>query len=127
MNRTDMVRFGGLLSLVGMVIAADYAKKTPDQIAEEVKAGKAVLLDVREQTEWDEGHISQAKSLPLSTIQKSKDKLDKSDLFPEGTKVYLHCKAGIRCLKAANLLEKQGIKTEAIKAPIEDLKKAFAK
>jgi rhodanese-related sulfurtransferase len=47
-------------------------------------------------------------------------------LFPEGKKVYLHCKSGIRCLKAANLLEKQGIKTEAIKAPFDDLKKAFA-
>lgn len=127
MNRTDMMRFGGLLSLVGMTIAADYAKKTPDQIAAEVKAGKAVILDVREQTEWEEGHIAQAKSLPLSTIQESKGKLDKGDLFPEGKKVYLHCKAGIRCLKAANLLEKQGIKTEAIKAPLDDLKKAFEK
>ncbi len=126
MNRSDMMRFGGLLSLVGMTIAADYAKKTPDQIASDVKAGKAVILDVREQTEWDEGHLDQAKSLPLSIIQESKGKLDKANLFPEGKKVYLHCKSGIRCLKAANLLEKQGIKTEAIKAPYDDLKKAFA-
>lgn len=125
MNRSDMIRFGGLLSLVGMTIAADYAKKTPDQIAADVKAGKAVILDVREQTEWDEGHLAQAKSLPLSTIQESKGKLPKDDFFPEGKKVYLHCKSGIRCLKAANLLEKQGIKTEAIKAPFDDLKKAF--
>lgn len=125
MNRSDMMRFGGLLSLVGMTIAADYAKKTPDQIAADVKAGKAVILDVREQTEWDEGHLAQAKSLPLSTIQESKGKLPKDDFFPEGKKVYLHCKSGIRCLKAANLLEKQGIKTEAIKAPFDDLKKAF--
>ena len=125
MNRSDMMRFGGLLSLVGMTIAADYAKKTPDQIAADVKAGKAVILDVREQTEWEEGHLAQAKSLPLSTIQESKGKLPKDDFFPEGKKVYLHCKSGIRCLKAANLLEKQGIKTEAIKAPFDDLKKAF--
>jgi hypothetical protein len=41
MNRSDMMRFGGLLSLVGMTIAADYAKKSPDQIASDVKAGKA--------------------------------------------------------------------------------------
>ena len=52
-------------------------------------------------------------------------KLQKGGLFPEGKKVYLHCKAGVRCLKPAKLSEKQGIKTEAVKAPFEELKKAF--
>ena len=125
MYRKDMMRFGGLLSLVGMVMAADYAKKTPAQIAAEVKKGQAVILDVRELAEWEMGHLALAKSWPLSTIQESMGKLQKRDLFPEGKKVYLHCKAGVRCLKAAALLEKQGIKTEAVKAPFEDLKKAF--
>ncbi len=125
MHRKDMMRFGGLLSLVGLVMAADYAKKTPAQIATEVKKGKAVILDVRELSEWEAGHLALAKSLPLSTIQESMGKLPKSDLFPEGKKVYLHCKAGIRCLKAASLLEKQGIKAEAVKAPFEELQKAF--
>lgn len=123
--RKDMLRFGGLLSLVGMVMAADYARKTPSQIAAEVKKGKAVLLDVRELPEWEMGHIALAKSLPLSTIQESLGKLPKNELFPEGKIVYLHCKAGVRCLKAATLLEKQGIKADAVKAPFEDLKKAF--
>ena len=125
MYRKDMMRFGGLLSLVGMVMAADYAKKTPAQIAAEVKKGQAVILDVRELAEWEMGHLALAKSLPLSTIQESMGKLQKGGLFPEGKKVYLQCKAGVRCLKAANLLEKQGIKTEAVKAPFEELKKAF--
>lgn len=86
MYRKDMMRFGGLLSLVGMVMAADYAKKTPAQIAAEVKKGQAVILDVRELAEWEMGHLALAKSLPLSTIQESMGKLQKGGLFPEGKK-----------------------------------------
>ena len=49
--------------------AAEYTKLTPAQILAEVKAGKAVIVDVREEPEWEEGHLKQALWVPLSSLE----------------------------------------------------------
>ncbi len=64
---------------------------------------KYTLLDVREQNEWDLGHIEGAYHLPLSSMNDgslpdiAKDK-----------KIVVYCLAGIRSKQAAILLEKEG-------------------
>lgn len=115
----------GLALFCLVLLGADYTKKTPKQIAEEVKAGKAVLLDVREKDEWDEAHFAKAQHLPMSGLKNPKFLEEKKDLFPEGKTVYLHCKSGGRCLKVAKDLEKKGIKTQAVKTSFEELKGSF--
>ena len=41
-----------------------HTKDTLDTVKQNIKDGKAVLVDVREQKEWDEGHIAGAVFMP---------------------------------------------------------------
>jgi len=120
---------GMTMLLLGSAFAAEYTKLTPAQILAEVQAGKAVLVDVREDVEWEEGHLKLAKSLPLSSLEgaNAKNRATATKDLPKDKTVFLHCKSGVRCLKAANILEKDGLKVYAIKTPYPTLEKTFGK
>ena len=81
-----------------------------DEIKKELSDGSAQLFDVREQNEWDDGHLNQAKFVPLSLLREGSvdESLDKSQ------KTYIHCKSGNRVYEAGPLLEDLGF-TEVIK------------
>lgn len=116
---------GLFLAITAISFAADYTKDSPEVIKIKIANGQAVLLDVREKNEWDESHISNAKWLPLSKISKGATKQDIEAVMGSGKPVYIHCKSGIRCMKAAESLEKLGIKAEAINGSFAELKKTF--
>jgi len=65
-------------------------------------AGDAVLLDVREQSEWDAGHAPQATLLPLSTMQAGPVDL------AEDTTYLVICHSGARSLTVATALSQAG-------------------
>ena len=75
-----------------------------DDIKDQLEDGEAQLLDVREQDEWDAGHLTQASLVPLSTLSEGVDPqgLDKTK------KTYLHCRSGKRVMTAAPILEGMG-------------------
>lgn len=77
-----------------------------ESMLEEIQAGNALLLDVRELDEWQAGHLELAQLVPLSDLQGGK----KFGL-PKNKKLYLHCRSGMRSGTAKPLLEKQGFKT----------------
>lgn len=112
------------LTISGSLPAADHTKDTLETVKENLAAKKAVLIDVRETAEWQEGHLTQAKSLPLSVIKKGITPEDLEKLAPAGTVIYLHCAAGGRCVQAANLLDKSGRDLRALKPGFNDLVKA---
>ncbi|MDP4781354.1 MAG: molybdopterin-synthase adenylyltransferase MoeB [Akkermansiaceae bacterium] len=62
----------------------------------------ALLIDVREQEEWDIIHIPQAKLVPLQTIPTYAPNL------PKDTEIIIHCKAGMRSAKACEYLTSLG-------------------
>jgi adenylyltransferase/sulfurtransferase len=66
-------------------------------------ASGCVLIDVREQNEWDAGHIEGARLVPLSTLTAGAI-LD----LNKDTPIVLHCKAGRRSLSALQILRAQG-------------------
>lgn len=129
MNRRKLnfVMAGSLLALLPMgIFATDDAKPTHTTddlktVKSAVESGKAVLLDVREQAEWDNGHLKDAKFLPMSELTKSKGeaflklKIDKKKV------VYTHCGAGARALRAATMLKAQGYDVRALKPGFSDL------
>ena len=86
-----------------------------------VESGKAVLLDVREKSEWENGHLKDAKFLPMSELSKSKGesflklKIDKKQV------VYIHCGAGVRALKACEIIKLEGYDVRALKPGFSDL------
>ncbi len=103
------------------VIAAEYTKDSAEAIKAKVLMGKIVLVDVREKDEWDEGHVEGAKFLPLSKLNKGASKEEIELVFGKDKTIYLHCKSGVRCMKAAEILEKQGFKVQAVKLPVTEL------
>ncbi len=64
-----------------------------------------LILDVREEEEYKEGHIKGAKLLALSTISEETAK----EVIPtKDTKVLVYCRSGQRSLKAAAMLHELG-------------------
>lgn len=57
-----------------------------------------VLVDCREQDEWDQGHIPGAKFIPLSQFQEQYHQLKQSD------EIVIQCRSGVRSLKACQFL-----------------------
>jgi rhodanese-related sulfurtransferase len=115
-----------LLSLMGTSVgqAAEHTRDTPMQVQKALADDKAVLLDVREQSEWDAGHLKDATLLPLSALNKGVAAEALAKIAPKDKIVYLHCASGLRCLKAAEVLKKQGYDARPLKAGYAQLLKA---
>lgn len=109
--------------LVTSAFAAEHTKDTPDEVMKAVAEKKAVLFDVREEGEWNDGHLKLALALPLSKLKDAKAGDLPKDIA-KGTPIYLHCASGKRCLKAADKLKELGYDARPLKAGYGDLLKA---
>src|SRR4051812_25405836 len=56
-------------ALAGAAAGADHTTDSLDTVKANVAAGKAVLVDVREADEWKDGHLKDARPLPLSEVK----------------------------------------------------------
>ena len=74
-----------------------------------------MLVDVREPDEWNEGHLSGARSLPLSVLEKGVKPDALANLLPKTKIIYVHCLAGGRCLEAADILAPLGYDVRPLK------------
>ncbi|WP_374984421.1 rhodanese-like domain-containing protein [Streptomyces fradiae] len=82
----------------------ESGRLTPRQASEQAREGRAVLLDVREASEWAAGHAPGALHLPLSRLQEGA-------ALPEaarGRPVVAICRSGNRSRTAARLLAARG-------------------
>ena len=70
----------------------------------EYLAKDAVILDVRTQLEWDEGHIENSKHIALNLIP-----LEVEQIKSWGKPVIAVCRSGARSGQAANFLNQNGI------------------
>jgi hydroxyacylglutathione hydrolase len=64
-----------------------------------------LVVDVRKPTEFAEGHVKNAMSLPLNEMA---DPIHLSE-FEEDQNIYVHCQGGYRSLIASSILKRQGI------------------
>ena len=112
-----LIVVGCLLSFNG-AFAAEHTKDSLAVVKQKLADKSAVLVDVREQAEWDTGHLDAAILLPLSGLQKG---TDSSQKLMKGKIVYTHCKAGIRSVAAGEILSKQGYDVRPLKAGYQDL------
>jgi rhodanese-related sulfurtransferase len=121
MFRQAMMVLAGLLMLACLASAAEHTRDTLATVKKALADGKAVLADVREKDEWDDGHIKGAKLLPLSTLTKGAKKEDVVKVLPKGKIIYCHCASGRRVLKAADHLKKMGYDVRPLKQGYNDL------
>jgi phage shock protein E len=115
-----MKRFGavfGLLMVFALVLtgcaSAPAAEKTIDvnNLPETVDAAtlkavqndpNVVILDVREQSEYDAGHIAGVKLIPLGQLP------NRVDEVPKDQPVIVTCRTGNRSAQAVQFLRDQG-------------------
>lgn len=79
---------------------------------------EAQLVDVREFSEWNAGHIAGAVLLPLSELERAKTV---PATVAKDKPVYLYCRSGRRSAIAAGILKKQGYDARSLKAGYEEL------
>jgi phage shock protein E len=119
--------FVAIAASLGYAFAAEHTTDSSETMLNNLKSGKAVLVDVRSDKEWTESRLQQALHLPLATIQaaaKNPTELEKllKEKLPGNKIVYLHCMAGVRCLTAAKLCEKvPGYDLRPVKLSYEEL------
>lgn len=78
----------------------------PDELAMDLPFDeRLVVLDVRQPAEFADGHVKDARNLPLSDLT---DPALMADL-EEDQNLYVHCAGGYRSVIAASLLKRQGI------------------
>lgn len=96
----DPVNFAGMIaanSLRGDQPLADWKELTP---------GTAVLLDVRDVDEFEEGHIDGAINLPLNELRARLNEL------PRDRELWLYCRVGQRGYYATRLLLQHGFRAK---------------
>lgn len=77
-------------------------KEAHDMIEKE----EVLIVDVREKSEYKQGHLKNAILIPLGTIE---DKIQ-SIIPNKNEKIILYCKSGKRALEASEILIKIGYK-----------------
>jgi rhodanese-related sulfurtransferase len=87
---------------------------SPEILAERIASRDAPLvLDVRSQPEWDEGHLDGATHIPLPQLERRAAEL------PRNRRIAVHCKGGYRSVIAVSLLERHGL------GPLSDLEGGY--
>ena len=87
--------------------AADgsYQQITQEEAKEMMDYKEVIILDVREQDEYDSGHIPGAMLLPAGTI----DEATAADVIPEkDSTVLVYCRSGNRSKTASSTLADLG-------------------
>jgi rhodanese-related sulfurtransferase len=77
------------------------AEATPQQTSAAATDG-ALLLDVREEWEWNEQHIAGALHIPMQQVPARLAEI------PEDRDVYVYCKMGGRSARVVDYLLRQG-------------------
>lgn len=100
-----------LLIVLVLLVVLEFIKQksnttqlTPAQLTQLINHDDAAIIDVRTTTQFAEGHIIDAISLPFAELEEKLKKLDKLKNKP----VVFVCMTGIDALKAATLSAKQG-------------------
>jgi rhodanese-related sulfurtransferase len=109
----------------GRALAVEHTKDSLDKVKANVGQQKALILDVREQSEWDEGHLAGAKLVPLSKLKSGRSAKEFVDQLakdaPKEKIIYCHCRAGVRALVAGDILKELGYDVRPLKQGYEEL------
>ncbi len=93
-----------LLVAVLLTACSKVSEVTPEQAAQLFKDNKAIIVDVREQDEWNEQHIDGAIFIPLGEVE---SRLGELAAYKD-SQVIMQCRSGRRSEKAAKMLMNAG-------------------
>lgn len=84
------------------IFADEQLELAPKQVFEQITAGKAVLIDVREPYEFEAGHIDRARSIEIERLGWN------APTIPTDTPIVFCCRLGIRAKIAAHAFRRVG-------------------
>jgi len=96
----------------------DFETVTIDGLIERLDSGKVTILDVRPESEYKQGHIAHAISIPIDELSKRLKEL------PKRTEIIAYCR-GPFCVyadEAVNILTKAGYKATRLEEGFPDWK-----
>jgi rhodanese-related sulfurtransferase len=111
-----------LLAAGGAATAsAQHTQDSLDAVKAALAQQKAVLVDVRESDEWQQGHVAGARFVPLSSLEKgvNADQLARS--IPKGTIIYTYCMVGGRSAASARFFRSLGYDVRPLKQGYPEL------
>lgn len=91
------------LKLEQNIALQTYREMIPLEISEKVKNQEVLVIDVRFENEWDQGHLPQAHHIMLGHLP------DRIHEIPTDKPILLQCRSGIRSAIAASILQANGI------------------
>ncbi len=94
---------GGMLLRPLLTQGGGGAKVSATDAVQLINREKAVLIDISEPAEYAAGHVAGAKSVPLSSLEGSRD-LPKNKALP----LVVVCPTGTRAMRAVTTLKKLG-------------------
>ncbi|NFO92736.1 pyridine nucleotide-disulfide oxidoreductase [Clostridium botulinum] len=95
----DVVNYAGYVG--SNLLNNDFKQVNIDKVRELVE-NNAVIIDVREREEYENGHIKNSKNIPLSELR------ERVNEIPKDAPVYLHCRTGQRSYNATLALQNLG-------------------
>lgn len=95
----DAVNYAGYVA--SNLLKESFKHVNVDRIRELVENG-AYIVDVREEVEFERGHINGAKNIPLSQLR------ERVNEIPKDIPVYIHCRTGQRSYNAVLALQNLG-------------------
>ena len=104
-NPTDNEWNPDILNILALSAISKSEENSTDVEASDIEnlvKNKEFLLDVREDYEYQDGHIKGAVNLPLREI------LEKKDTLPKDKDIYVYCRSGHRSADAVNFLKSLG-------------------
>ena len=104
-----------------MLEAAEHTKDSLSLIRARIQSGQAVLIDVREPSEWDDGHLQDATLVPLSRLRRSVDLRQLAEQLPKDKVIYTHCRSGRRVLAATDILRPLGFDVRPLRQGYREL------
>ncbi len=87
-----------------MSVFDQYIKQIEEGMKEYKSTSPAVLIDVREEDEYSEGHIPNSMNIPLSVIENSIEQRIENKNIP----LFLYCFCGARSEEACMILKRKG-------------------
>jgi rhodanese-related sulfurtransferase len=114
----------GFIFLLTLLLTSPTAAQDLKEIKKKVDEKKAILIDVREKSEWDKSHYAAARLIPYSKILIAKEAQKIAKDLPKDKEIYCHCMVGKRAERAANILKEYGVKVVPLKVNYADLRKA---
>lgn len=95
----DVVNYAGYVA--SNLLNGDFKQINIDEVRELVE-NNSYIIDVREVGEYANGHIKNAKNIPLSELRKRVNEI------PKDIPVYIHCRTGQRSYNAVLALQNLG-------------------